>query len=317
MNDADFNKLSEAEKKHFYRCDVCGQWVDSRQPSEVAYHKGLHVDFSKLKPFDFSKASTIGLGEVPVKKPVEGGASADLHGAILQGGITPKHAETDDDDDEKSSEAPRWVPAVKTICEVIKTVGLLAVGFWAVYTYWAKKEGETAVTQYQILQLQSAEAKKKAQEMVTAKIRPESIEKLSDGYVVVLSLQFANKGGADYDLDLDDQSICLARVEFNEKNGSPFVERQFSPIRNISGKAPETGVAIIKQFRLKSWAEQARYLCFFHVKTTGVYYAEFKAHYGNDKDLLLSNACFRVGPDPGNEAGNPIGTREQKGNKEP
>jgi hypothetical protein len=31
MNAADFEKLSAAEKEHFYRCSKCGQFVDKRE----------------------------------------------------------------------------------------------------------------------------------------------------------------------------------------------------------------------------------------------------------------------------------------------
>jgi hypothetical protein len=38
VNVADFNKLSEAEKTHFYQCKQCGQMVDMRQLDDVLFH---------------------------------------------------------------------------------------------------------------------------------------------------------------------------------------------------------------------------------------------------------------------------------------
>jgi beta-galactosidase beta subunit len=39
MNEADFNELDEAEKKHFYKCQECGQVVDMRQFDDVIFHE--------------------------------------------------------------------------------------------------------------------------------------------------------------------------------------------------------------------------------------------------------------------------------------
>src|SRR6266550_9080467 len=39
MNAADFDELSEAEKKHFYRCSRCEEMVDKRQLDDVLFHE--------------------------------------------------------------------------------------------------------------------------------------------------------------------------------------------------------------------------------------------------------------------------------------
>jgi hypothetical protein len=39
MNAADFDKLSHAEKKHFYKCEKCGEMVDMRQLDDVIFHE--------------------------------------------------------------------------------------------------------------------------------------------------------------------------------------------------------------------------------------------------------------------------------------
>src|SRR5215831_15113384 len=39
MNEADFNELDEAEKKHFYKCQQCGEMVDMRQLDDVTFHE--------------------------------------------------------------------------------------------------------------------------------------------------------------------------------------------------------------------------------------------------------------------------------------
>jgi len=41
MNAADFNELSEAEKRHFYKCR-CGEMVDMRQLDDVLFHETDH-----------------------------------------------------------------------------------------------------------------------------------------------------------------------------------------------------------------------------------------------------------------------------------
>jgi hypothetical protein len=46
MNVADFDKLSDAEKEHFYRCSKCGQFVDKRELRDVIFHETNH----KTKP---------------------------------------------------------------------------------------------------------------------------------------------------------------------------------------------------------------------------------------------------------------------------
>jgi hypothetical protein len=42
MNAADFNELSEAEKKPFYKCIRCGEMVDRRQLDDVLFHETDH-----------------------------------------------------------------------------------------------------------------------------------------------------------------------------------------------------------------------------------------------------------------------------------
>jgi beta-galactosidase beta subunit len=38
-NTADFNELSESEKRHFYKCERCGEMVDMRQLDDVLFHE--------------------------------------------------------------------------------------------------------------------------------------------------------------------------------------------------------------------------------------------------------------------------------------
>jgi hypothetical protein len=42
MNTADFNELSETEKRHFYKCQQCGELVDKRQLDNVVFHETDH-----------------------------------------------------------------------------------------------------------------------------------------------------------------------------------------------------------------------------------------------------------------------------------
>jgi hypothetical protein len=35
----DFNQLSEAEKRHFYKCGRCGEMVEIRQLDDVLFHE--------------------------------------------------------------------------------------------------------------------------------------------------------------------------------------------------------------------------------------------------------------------------------------
>jgi uncharacterized C2H2 Zn-finger protein len=42
MNAADFDKLSESEKEHFYQCSRCGQFVDRRELRDVIFHVTDH-----------------------------------------------------------------------------------------------------------------------------------------------------------------------------------------------------------------------------------------------------------------------------------
>jgi hypothetical protein len=39
VNAADFDQLDEAEKKHFHRCERCGEMVDRRQLDDVLFHQ--------------------------------------------------------------------------------------------------------------------------------------------------------------------------------------------------------------------------------------------------------------------------------------
>jgi len=39
MNAADFDQLSESEKRHFYKCEQCGEMVDMRQLDDVLFHE--------------------------------------------------------------------------------------------------------------------------------------------------------------------------------------------------------------------------------------------------------------------------------------
>jgi hypothetical protein len=39
VHTADFNELSEAEKRHFYKCSRCREMVDKRQLDEVLFHE--------------------------------------------------------------------------------------------------------------------------------------------------------------------------------------------------------------------------------------------------------------------------------------
>jgi hypothetical protein len=42
MNAGDFCELSEAEKRHFYKCEQCGEMVDRRQLDDVLFHETDH-----------------------------------------------------------------------------------------------------------------------------------------------------------------------------------------------------------------------------------------------------------------------------------
>jgi hypothetical protein len=42
MNAADFDKLSDAAKEHFYQCSQCGQFVDKRELRNVVFHETDH-----------------------------------------------------------------------------------------------------------------------------------------------------------------------------------------------------------------------------------------------------------------------------------
>jgi hypothetical protein len=42
MNIVDFDKLSDAEKEHFYQYPKCGQFVDKRELRGVIFHETNH-----------------------------------------------------------------------------------------------------------------------------------------------------------------------------------------------------------------------------------------------------------------------------------
>jgi hypothetical protein len=39
LDAADFDELSEAEKRHFYKCQQCGEMIDMRQLDDVLFHE--------------------------------------------------------------------------------------------------------------------------------------------------------------------------------------------------------------------------------------------------------------------------------------
>ena len=39
MIPSDFDELDDAEKKHFYKCEQCGEMVDMRQLDDVLFHE--------------------------------------------------------------------------------------------------------------------------------------------------------------------------------------------------------------------------------------------------------------------------------------
>jgi len=51
MNAADFNELSESDKKHFYKCNKCGEMVDMRQLDDVLFHED-HIHRSDIDAVD-------------------------------------------------------------------------------------------------------------------------------------------------------------------------------------------------------------------------------------------------------------------------
>ena len=48
MNASDFNKLSETEKRHFYKCEQCAEMVDMRQLDDVLFYED-HVHRSDIQ----------------------------------------------------------------------------------------------------------------------------------------------------------------------------------------------------------------------------------------------------------------------------
>jgi hypothetical protein len=58
MNAADFNPLDDAEKKHFHKCQKCGEMVDMRQLDDVVFEDHLHrpdiqyAGWERLSDFD-------------------------------------------------------------------------------------------------------------------------------------------------------------------------------------------------------------------------------------------------------------------------
>jgi hypothetical protein len=43
LNPADFNELDESEKRHFYKCEQCGEMGDMRQLDDVLFFHEHHV----------------------------------------------------------------------------------------------------------------------------------------------------------------------------------------------------------------------------------------------------------------------------------
>ena len=48
MNAADFDKLSDAEKEHFYWCSKCRQFVDKRELRDVIFQETDHKPKSHI-----------------------------------------------------------------------------------------------------------------------------------------------------------------------------------------------------------------------------------------------------------------------------
>ncbi len=42
VSTADFDQLSESEKRHFYQCSRCGEVLDKRQLDDVLFHETNH-----------------------------------------------------------------------------------------------------------------------------------------------------------------------------------------------------------------------------------------------------------------------------------
>jgi hypothetical protein len=61
MKAADFNELSEEEKRHFYKCQQCGEMVDKRQLDDVLFHED-HVQRPDIQYGGWKR-----LGESPNK----------------------------------------------------------------------------------------------------------------------------------------------------------------------------------------------------------------------------------------------------------
>jgi uncharacterized C2H2 Zn-finger protein len=59
MNAADFDKLSDEDKEHFFRCPTCGEFVDKRELRDVIFHVTDH------KP----KRRIPGIKGKPIPKP--------------------------------------------------------------------------------------------------------------------------------------------------------------------------------------------------------------------------------------------------------
>ena len=50
MNAADFDKLDQAEKKHFYKCEKCGEMVDMRQlDAKARFRNKLSSTLARLE----------------------------------------------------------------------------------------------------------------------------------------------------------------------------------------------------------------------------------------------------------------------------
>ncbi len=48
LNPADFNELSESEKRPFYKCQHCGEMVDMQQADDVLFHED-HVHWPDIQ----------------------------------------------------------------------------------------------------------------------------------------------------------------------------------------------------------------------------------------------------------------------------
>jgi hypothetical protein len=133
---------------------------------------------------------------------------------------------------------------IKIIAEVLQALAIVCAGAWAIYTFSAKREASLAEAEHEKLVLENAQAEKKARDsFVKGELVTESVQKTNDGYVIAFSLHVTNKGGADHELKIDDQSIRLARVDFGGKEHHlSFNERQYTSLYSLPLVHPETKV---------------------------------------------------------------------------